>query len=455
MSTESETASNTSTRDNNEQYAAVSAEDGDECTASAKQVDSSQPRAANQFALWKWEILSLIISIASFLAIVIILSACKDSLLWDWKMPLSINATVSILSALFKGSLALPVTEGISQLKWIWFFKKRHSLADLDLFDKASRGVWGSILMLCRQFTRGPKPHLASFGALLALTTLAVDPFSQASVSLKPCEHVTGHVASIPRTNNYTRNIARTGTHPNAPDAGMQLAIYRGILEPPDNSSVSIPVDCLTGNCTFPADRGARDTSLAMCAYARDVSDYIDGGMVDGRRNFSLGPGLFLWGYLNTTSTQVDGPLTRATTVDDGQGPWNRTSMRYPRGSNCTFDTCSDSGDMVPAAVIMSFWPWVRTFAANFTRGQCHEEVLGEQRLHWVFGRVGYQLAVNETLSNDSWKECHGLNNNTDANIVPVYPPPPKYDSTDDDNDDYSSPGDLSWHTQECVFGFV
>ncbi|KAF5124049.1 hypothetical protein E5D57_011971 [Metarhizium anisopliae] len=192
--------------------------------------------------------------------------------------------------------------------------------------------------------------HLASFGALLALTTLAVDPFSQASVLLKPCEHVTGHVASIPRTNDYTRNVARTGTLANAPYAGMQLTIYRGVLELPDNSSVSIPGDCLTGNCTFPADRGPRVTSLAMCAYAWDVSDYIDGEMVDGRRNFSLGPEL-----------------------------------------------C----------------------------GQYHEEVLGEQRLHWVFGSVGYQLAVNETLSIGSWKECHGLVNSTDANIAPVYPPPP------------------------------
>lgn len=118
--TESETASNnTSTRDNSGQCAAVSAEDGDDCTGSAKQVDSSQPRRANQFALGKWETLSLIISIASFLAVVIILSACKDSLLPDWRMPVSTNAIVSILSALFKGSLALPATEGDSTLTFL------------------------------------------------------------------------------------------------------------------------------------------------------------------------------------------------------------------------------------------------------------------------------------------------------------------------------------------------
>ncbi|KHO11059.1 hypothetical protein MAA_11328 [Metarhizium robertsii ARSEF 23] len=284
--------------------------------------------------------------------------------------------------------------------------------------------------------------HLASFGALLALTTLAVDPFPQASVSLKHCEHVTGHVASIPRTNNYTRNVALTGTHANAPDAGMQLAIYWGVLEPPDNSSVSKPstLDCLTGNCTFPAEQGASCTSLAMCAYAWDVSDYIDGEMVDERRNFSLGPGR------RAANSRHDSR--------GGQGPWNQTSMldvrvlgmRYPKGSNFTSDY---SEDMVPAAFIMSFWPWIQSFAANITRRFSESNActgyLGEPATSWPSTRLSATALGRGVmaLTIDS----------TDANIVPVYPPPPKYDSTDDNDDDYSSPGDPSWHTQECVFG--
>lgn len=36
---------------------------------------------------------------------------------------------------------------GISELKWSWFQKSRY-LKDLDTMDTASRGPWGSFLLL-------------------------------------------------------------------------------------------------------------------------------------------------------------------------------------------------------------------------------------------------------------------------------------------------------------------
>jgi hypothetical protein len=41
----------------------------------------------------------------------------------------------------------MPVGEGISQLKFLWFRKNR-TLADLENFDNASRGPWGSFLFI-------------------------------------------------------------------------------------------------------------------------------------------------------------------------------------------------------------------------------------------------------------------------------------------------------------------
>lgn len=41
----------------------------------------------------------------------------------------------------------LPAAEGISQLKWYWF-NEPQPLIDLDRFDTASRGPWGSLLLL-------------------------------------------------------------------------------------------------------------------------------------------------------------------------------------------------------------------------------------------------------------------------------------------------------------------
>jgi hypothetical protein len=37
----------------------------------------------------------------------------------------------------------------------------------------------------------------------------------------------------------------------------MQLAIYNGLLSPPDDTSALDFTTCLTGNCIFPADAEA------------------------------------------------------------------------------------------------------------------------------------------------------------------------------------------------------
>lgn len=63
-------------------------------------------------SLWAWEIMSLFASVLSLVSIVIILNVYENRQLQEWTPRVSINAVISVLSAVFKGSLALPVTEG-------------------------------------------------------------------------------------------------------------------------------------------------------------------------------------------------------------------------------------------------------------------------------------------------------------------------------------------------------
>jgi hypothetical protein len=44
-------------------------------------------------------------------------------------------------------------TKGISQLKWSWFSRDR-PLIDFEQFDLASRGPWGSFLLVLRLQSR-------------------------------------------------------------------------------------------------------------------------------------------------------------------------------------------------------------------------------------------------------------------------------------------------------------
>lgn len=71
-------------------------------------------------------------------------------------------------------ALMKPVTECLSQLKWLWFTRKR-PLAEFAVFDNASRGGLDSLklLIMCRGL------HLASLGAALIFVALAFGPFTQ------------------------------------------------------------------------------------------------------------------------------------------------------------------------------------------------------------------------------------------------------------------------------------
>lgn len=62
------------------------------------------------FQLWKWELGSLLLSFAAFIAIITVLRINENKDISHWKALLSINAIVAILSAIFKLSLALPIS---------------------------------------------------------------------------------------------------------------------------------------------------------------------------------------------------------------------------------------------------------------------------------------------------------------------------------------------------------
>lgn len=81
---------------------------------SSKLSHGRRARGASIWRLWKWELLSLAASAALLIAIIITLREFDNKDLSDWKAPVSINAVISVLSALFKGSLGMPAAEGTS-----------------------------------------------------------------------------------------------------------------------------------------------------------------------------------------------------------------------------------------------------------------------------------------------------------------------------------------------------
>ncbi len=221
---------------------------------------------------WLTEILSCVLALAALAAIVITLATHQDRTLPRWPSLISINSLIAIFTAIFKAAMLLPIAEGLSELKWIWFAASR-PLTDMDRFDSASRGPWGSFLLF---FMR---PNLLAYlGALITVVALAIDPFTQQILQYYECFTPLPDIsASIVRTNVYSTAGLHTGAGEASLDGPMAAALYQGVLAPPTNATASIAFECTSGNCTFPASESVSYSSLAMCTSVEDISHSITG----------------------------------------------------------------------------------------------------------------------------------------------------------------------------------
>lgn len=109
---------------------------------------TSQGGKSTKASLWKlpwmfiWEVLAIILSSGILAAIIVILDHYHHHPQPAWKT-VSLNSVISWLSTVSKGCVLFAISEGIGQLKWVWFTQKSRPLVDLDTFDGASRGVFG------------------------------------------------------------------------------------------------------------------------------------------------------------------------------------------------------------------------------------------------------------------------------------------------------------------------
>lgn len=242
---------------------------------------------------WLNEVASCLVAFGVLIAIICVLNQHDGQPLPEWKYGITLNALVSVLSTILKAAAVMPLAVGISQAKWLWYAEPR-PLKDIETFDDASRGPWGSLLLLLDMRAH----YIASLGAFLTIIALAVDPFTQQVVQTQECMRLdTSAVARIPRANVYDRNGGKVlGTHgENSLYLPMAATIYSGLISPPDNASAIITPVCSSGNCTFPEHDGASYQSLAMCHQCEDITRLVKNRTRrGGLSNFTLPSGPYL-----------------------------------------------------------------------------------------------------------------------------------------------------------------
>lgn len=151
-------------------------------------------------------------------------------------------------------------------------------MIDFEIFDKASRGAWGSFLLLFR--TRGRS--LAALGAILTLLLLAVDTFFQQVTNLPERSELDGF-GEIPRIVRYEGDNGQIYEDKylnamqdiNLRQATLKFFYYNG------NEAVTfgagqrsdIPLSCPSSRCEW----DEYDT-LGVCSACRDVSELLTYG---------------------------------------------------------------------------------------------------------------------------------------------------------------------------------
>lgn len=235
--------------------------------------------------IWALEIMCILLSFSTFTLIVVVLSYFDQKSLPDWPMSISLNSFLAFFATLAKAAFMLPVSIAISQAQWGWFLRER-PLYDFHIFDQASRGTWGSLVLLWRIRCR----HFVALGALLMICSTLTSPVTQLAIKY-PMRDVaaTGGASSwAVRTISSPRDQIETATRKAVSMA--TLADSTEFLEPIS----PLGAFCSTGNCTFD-----RFESLGVCMKMANISSLLRIEEFDDPTQFEEP----LLGYSNSSST--------------------------------------------------------------------------------------------------------------------------------------------------------
>lgn len=171
---------------------------------------------------WLLESISSILALGLLIGIAIIFWYMDNKPLSAWRGRVSLNATISILTTACTTALMHGVSTFIGQLKWLHFKNGPRKLAEFETFDGASRGVWGSILMLATV-----KWNLATVGAFITILRLAFSPFAQQVVLVEQRNIITpDSTATFGYSYSYSRNLR--GSLANSGIGGFGSGLYNG-----------------------------------------------------------------------------------------------------------------------------------------------------------------------------------------------------------------------------------
>jgi hypothetical protein len=142
---------------------------------------------ASLFWEWWWEIGAALLSVISMSLIATLLFYINDTPLKNWILPIQPNSLLAALTTIAKTALLVPVASCIGQLKWRHFAQHPRPLNQLQILDDASRGPWGSLILIYHFLFRVNALILIGL-TVCSILALGIDPSAQQIIVFEPQE---------------------------------------------------------------------------------------------------------------------------------------------------------------------------------------------------------------------------------------------------------------------------
>ncbi|KAH6893275.1 hypothetical protein B0T10DRAFT_269430 [Thelonectria olida] len=245
--------------------------------------------ASNTFLTWSLELALLLVAAGLLVAIIVILLTYSDNEVPNWNGDdntggITLNALVALIATIFRAILAFIALQVLAQLKWDWVAARFRPVRDMQRFDDASRGVWGSLQLLPAVALRQP---LAVVAVVVVVASLAIGPVTQQTMQTYYClRDAAGRPAAITVANRVVDETLYYSQRSvmYALNVGLQSAMQDAVVNPSNDSNIATLFTCPSGNCTFiaysdhpgqPADERVSHASIGMCSRCEDVYELV------------------------------------------------------------------------------------------------------------------------------------------------------------------------------------
>ncbi|KAK1753961.1 hypothetical protein QBC47DRAFT_325058 [Echria macrotheca] len=217
---------------------------------------------------WWWEITAATLSIVCMVSLLVLLSRIDTQALEAWPLSIQPNSLIAVLTTVAKTSIMVPVATCLGQLKWRHYLRRADRLHILQLFDGASRGPWGSVMILLGLRRRAILTWTLAF---VTIVSLGIDPSAQQILEFPTgVSELTNVTAILGYAQNYTSKAYVEGatTNSQVPNPNLlqlQASILNGI-----SGAVFLP----TLECPSPAIlcEWSDLSSLGICSTFDDVT---------------------------------------------------------------------------------------------------------------------------------------------------------------------------------------